>query len=212
MAKIGKATDSIDLKHNLKPNTVLRYNENFTHSDYLAVAYLQAELESTDPSTQNGAVIVNPSTGAILCLASNHFPRGVVESKERWEKPLKYSYVEYAERNVIFEAARLGVSTQGMVMYCPWFACADCARAIIQAGIKTVYGHQDIIDLGNKLNPSWNATIAIANQMLDEAGIERKYVVGKIGPTVNFRIKTNNDSQETPYRPKIRLSGQVFEM
>ena len=146
--------------------------------DYLKLAYETAMKYSTDPSTQNGAVLVSPE-GKILSVAANHFPKGVQESKERWERPLKYSFVEHAERNVIYKAARDGFKTEGATMYCPFFACADCGRAIIQAGIKKVVGHT--IPEEAATHEAWLATIDVALQMFKEAGIEYEYIRQSIG-------------------------------
>lgn len=150
---------------------------------HLRYAYQIAAEQSTDPSTQNGAVLVTfnhcPSPqGLVLISAANHFPRGVEETHIRWDRPLKYSYVEHAERNVIFAAARCGIITEGLTMYVPWFACADCARAIIQAGISEVVGHKAIFD---KTMERWKDTIAVAHGMLTEAGVRFRMLEGELG-------------------------------
>lgn len=148
------------------------------HIDYLKIAYQTALDFSTDKSTQNGAVLVS-SEGEFMCAAANHFPRGVQESEERWQRPLKYKYVEHAERNVIYAAARLGLKTENATMYCPFFACADCGRAIIQAGISRVIGHVVLDDAAT--HEAWLETIEIALQMLDESGVKYEYVEEKLG-------------------------------
>ena len=94
-------------------------------------------LRSPDPSTQNAAVIMQSNDCIIpATLSVNKFPRGVLYEPERWERPIKYSYIEHAERNAIYAAARLGIPTAEKTLVCPWAACADCARAIIQSGIS----------------------------------------------------------------------------
>ncbi len=164
--------------------------------EYLKLAYTVAMVNSTDPSTQNGAVIVSepreeasrPGYFAREFIESaNFFPSGVKESEERWTRPLKYKFVEHAERNVIYLAAKVGFKTQGATMYVPWFACADCARAIIQAGIVEVVGHDYP---PHKEQSSWKESIEIADQMLLEAGVKFRRIPG------NFNIK-------------IRFNGQV---
>lgn len=146
----------------------------------LLEAYHYAYLHSTDPSTQNGAILWDPIKKKVVVEAANHFPDGVKESDARWERPLKYSYVEHAERNVIFKAARYGIQTTGLIMYVPWFACADCARAIIQSGIEEVVGHKDINDKMVIDHPKWKETVDIAYEMLTEAGIKFRHIEGKI--------------------------------
>jgi dCMP deaminase len=157
------------------------------------MAYRIAENLSTDPSTQNGAILVNPHTGFIVSHGANHFPRCVKETPERWERPLKYSYVEHAERNCIYLAAQMGVPTNGIIMYCPWFACADCARAIIQAGIAEVVGHDYNQDGSVGSSSRWTDSVEIGDQMLTEAGVKFRRLPGKIGGV------------------KIRFNGGILE-
>lgn len=146
--------------------------------EYLRIAYRTAQGMSNDPSTQNGAILVDPRTGQVRVRAANRFPEGVVESYERWQKPLKLQFVEHAERNAIYAAAKQGIRTDGLTMYCPWFACADCARGIIQAGIKKVVGHN--LSLHYK-RVDWQASVDLAITMLKEAGIETSYCSGAVG-------------------------------
>lgn len=146
--------------------------------DYLRYAYAVASECSTDPNTQNGAILISPKDGMPVAQAANHFPYGVEEKEERWEKPLKYRFVEHAERNVIYKAARYGVSTFGLIMYCPWFSCADCARAIVQSGIAEVIGHNLEI---HKTQTHWLEEIKIAEEILTEGGVKFKRVNGKVG-------------------------------
>jgi dCMP deaminase len=152
-----------------------------TDRKWLRYAYDVAGDLSTDPSTQNAAVLVDMEHlpgGFVLLAAANCFPRGVQETPERWERPLKYSYVEHAERNAIYAAAYQGVETRGLTMYVPWFACSECARAIIQAGISEVVGHKAIFD---RTMARWKDTITVAHGMLTEAGVKFRMVDGEIG-------------------------------
>lgn len=153
----------------------------------LSQAYTYAAGSSTDPSSQNGAVIVD-SDGKLLSKGANHFPRDVKELPERWERPLKYQFVEHSERNAIYTAARLGHKTQGCTMYVNWYACADCARAIIQAGIVEVVGHQDMAD---GTPDHWKESVRIGLLMLEEAGVKCRYVKGKIFKGEVFSIRFN---------------------
>lgn len=148
---------------------------------FLKTAYEYAAEFSTDPSTQNGAVLVKD--GNMVVAAANHFPRNIKESPERWERPLKYSYVEHAERNAIYLAAKKGIGTEGVTMYCPWFACDNCARAIIQSGISEVVGLQR----PNDLTPDhWKDSIKVAIDMLTESGIKMRWIPGRVGVKLRF--------------------------
>lgn len=151
-------------------------------------AYIQAAA-SPDPSTQNGAALVathpaRPGGGIVIAdtWSVNRFPDGVAYLPERWERPLKYAIIEHAERNSIFAAARSGISTDGLVMVCPWAACADCARAIIQAGITSLVTHRQAHDRSPQ---SWRDSIAVAFEMLDEAGVSVQMIDAVLdAPTV----------------------------
>lgn len=142
---------------------------------YLKMAY-QVATQSPDPSTQNGAVIV--STTGVVVSACNKFPTRVKSTPERLERPLKYEFIEHAERGAVYEAARLGVSAQGGTMYVPWFACSDCARAIICAGISRVVGHKKMAD---GTPERWKESIKNALIMLEESGVQTELYDGDIG-------------------------------
>jgi dCMP deaminase len=136
--------------------------------EYIWLAYRYASTHSDDPSTHNGAVLV-PVDGSLI-YGTNHLPCGVKKTPDRLERPKKYAYMEHAERDVILQAARRGIKTEGATLYVPWYACADCARAIIEAGIKRVVGHKQMFD---KTPERWKASIADGDVMLDEAGVMR---------------------------------------
>jgi dCMP deaminase len=172
---------------------------------YLKKAYEYAAEHSTDPSTQNGAIIlgevskepprIHPESKYIqeyipvidvIGIGANHFPRGVQEKPERWERPAKYSWVEHAERNAVFDAAKRGNKTDGAIMICPWFACHDCGRAIIQAGIKEVIGHDSPL---HKTQPGWEKSIEIADTMFREAGVKFSRIEGHFGVKIRFAGK-----------------------
>lgn len=154
---------------------------------YLKMAFENAREWGTDPSTQNGAVIVeydNLLEGDwVIGQGANHFPEGVKETKLRWERPLKYAFVEHAERNAIYAAVREGQCTEGATMYCPWYACSDCARAIIQAGIKEVVGHKKCFDLTPE---HWKESIANAFLMFEEAGVVTRTIDEEMGVSIRF--------------------------
>lgn len=150
--------------------------------ELLGLAYQIAAEESDDPSTQNGAILVNQD-GCVLAGAANMFPYGVNKTPERLQKPLKLAFMEHAERNVILWAARRGLGTAGLTMYCPWFACADCARAIVLAGIYEVVGHDFPLHYSR---PEWQESINRGNEILDEGGVKHRLVSGEVGVEILF--------------------------
>ncbi len=75
--------------------------------EYLKEAYKFAAANSTDQSTQIGAILVDGS-GIPVAWGANHFPKGVEETYERLQRPAKYLYVAHAELEAILDAARKG--------------------------------------------------------------------------------------------------------
>lgn len=100
-------------------------------------------MRSKDPNTQIGCVIVGPAH-EIRSTGYNSFPRGIRDDvPERRQRPAKYLWMEHAERNAIYNAARAGTSTEGCTIYIDIMPCMDCARAIVQAGIREVVVSQE---------------------------------------------------------------------
>ena len=110
----------------------------------MAVAMLSAE-RSKDDSTQVGACIVNEDN-RILSMGYNGMPTGCSDDVMPWERegePLeqKYMYVCHAELNAILNND--GGSLKGARIYTTLFPCNECAKAIIQSGIKEVVYYSD---------------------------------------------------------------------
>lgn len=127
---------------------------------------------SKDKSTQTSAVIIDPESNSILSIGYNGFPRGVNDQvEERYDRPLKYKYTEHAERNAIYNAARNGIKLKGSVMYLQWYPCCDCARAIIQSGISTLFCGKPNFD-----DERWGEDFKITEVLLREGGIQVNYI------------------------------------
>lgn len=149
---------------------------NDGYANIMRAAY-EVALGSPDPSTQNGALIVNEvmisKSGhigfEILARGCNTFTKGMESTPERLERPLKYSFVEHAERNCVFDAATQGVVCTGKTMICPWAACVDCARAIVQSGLRKLVRHKAASDRSPE---RWLESIALADEILLASGIE----------------------------------------
>ena len=125
---------------------------------------------SKDPSTQVGAVVTGPDH-RIRATGYNGFASGVTESPDRTtNRDLKLLYTEHAERNAIYSAARAGVPLDGCTLYvCGLPPCADCARAIIQAGIVAV------VTLPGAYPERWRESMTAAAEMLREARVTVTY-------------------------------------
>lgn len=143
---------------------------------------LSVARQSPDPSTQNGALLATPSGRALhRTIECNRFPDGISNTPERWKRPAKYSWVEHAERNAIYAAARHGILTRGALMVCPWAACEDCARAIVQAGIATLI---TLERNDTNTNERWRASCDMGDAILAEAGVEVTFITGSWGVTL----------------------------
>jgi dCMP deaminase len=125
---------------------------------------------SKDKSRRVGCVIVGPNN-EVRATGFNGFPRGADETIEsRHDRPAKYLWTEHAERNAIYNAARSGTSLEGCRMYVGWFPCMDCARAIVQVGIKELVALQpDVAD------PQWGADFSVALELFKEANIQVRW-------------------------------------
>lgn len=130
----------------------------------------RAAQSSEDRSTQVGCVIVTRAGETIL--GANRFPAGVDRAvEERHARPEKYLWIEHAERNAIYEAAREGISLAGARIGLTWFPCMDCARAIVQAGIvELVALRPDFSDA------RWQFDKVLA--LLTEAGVRVVFAAG----------------------------------
>ena len=136
---------------------------------FMSMAYLVA-MKSKDPSTKVGAVIVGPDN-EIRSTGFNGLPRGMDDTLlERHEKPIKYKLYEHAERNALYNAARMGIDVNGCTIYTQGTPCVDCARGIIQSGIKKL-----VVDLfwdKDDNRKEWVESMAYARAMLKECGVE----------------------------------------
>lgn len=109
---------------------------------FMGVAILSG-MRSKDPNTQVGACIVSPDN-KILSMGYNGFPMGCSDDEFPWAREgvdNKYYYTTHSELNAILNYR--GGSLEGAKMYVSLFPCNECAKAIIQAGIKTVIYDSD---------------------------------------------------------------------
>lgn len=133
---------------------------------FMGVAYLSA-MRSKDPGTQVGACIVSPSN-KILSMGYNGFPIGCSDDEFPWNReqpnPLenKYFYSTHSELNAILNYR--GGSLEGCKMYVTLFPCNECAKAIIQSGIRSiVYDCDKYAD---------TPAVRASKRMLTTAGVE----------------------------------------
>lgn len=139
-----------------------------------------AAARSTDRSRKTGAVIVDPGRNdQLVAVGWNQFPPGISDLEPRHQRPAKYKWTEHAERNAIYRAAADGRATKGCTMALSWYPCADCARAIIQAGITDLLAVEP-----DWRDERWKEDFAVANNMLAEGGVVTYFVAGRHAPRV----------------------------
>ena len=125
---------------------------------------------SKDPSKKIGAVAVGDQR-QILAQGYNGFPRGISDADERYDnREEKYKLVVHAEMNVIYNASYNGVSLNGSTLYVHGLpVCSDCAKGVIQVGIKRVVMPSQ--DIPEHWEQSWQKT----KEMFNEAGIKWEF-------------------------------------
>ena len=136
---------------------------------FMGVALLAAQ-RSKDPSTQVGACIIDGDK-RILSTGYNGFPKGCSDDEYPWNRDeslgeTKYQYVVHAELNAILNAS--GKSLSGATVYVGLFPCHECAKAIIQSGIK------EVIYLSDKYHDTPSMTAS--RKMLDSAGVKYRQI------------------------------------
>ena len=139
---------------------------------YMEIAYAVSKL-SKDPSTQVGALVLGAS-GEVRSLGYNGAPRGCrADEDERFlTRPEKYFWSSHAELNAITNAARVGTPLEGSSIIVTHPPCMDCARAIVQAGIKAVYCPKPNIEFRDR----WHEHMVRTNALFKECGVEYNWI------------------------------------
>ncbi|MGI6713981.1 MAG: deoxycytidylate deaminase [Bacilli bacterium] len=145
---------------------------------FMGIAVLSS-MRSKDPETQVGAVVVD-AENKIVSVGYNGMPIGVDDDRLSWTRgeglESKYLYVCHAEFNAILNA-RNGTALKGCKIYVSLFPCNECAKAIIQAGIKEiVYADDKYAD---------SVSILASKRMLDMAGVKYRQYQGTL-PKITY--------------------------
>ncbi|MDY3660051.1 MAG: dCMP deaminase family protein [Bulleidia sp.] len=164
-------------------DNVLTWDEYF-----MGLAHLSA-LRSKDPNTQVGAAIVDENH-RVVSVGYNGFPTGVSDDEFPWSREggvltSKYAFVVHAELNAILNSQR---SVRGCTIYVSLFPCNECAKAIIQSGIKKIVYESD------KYN-GVDTNIA-SKRMLKAAGVELVRISNTISIQVEKKINEESSSNE----------------
>ena len=145
-------------------------NEDKIKKFYL-LASIQAQLFSKDPSKKVCALFIAPESHQILSAGYNGLPRKIKETEERWDKPKKYNYIVHAEKNGIYNACRNGVSLKDSICIVTFFPCSECARALIQVGVKTIISSYPDID-----HVKYGESFKYSVEMFSEVGIHLIFI------------------------------------
>ena len=157
----------------------MKRQDYISWDEYFMGVALLAARRSKDPSTQVGACIVSPEK-IIISTGYNGLPNGCSDDEYPWGREgeeTKYPYVVHAELNAILNAN--GRDLRGSKLFVALFPCNECAKAIIQAGIKTlVYESDKYSD-----TPSTRAS----KRMLNAAGV-RYYQYNATGRKIEYHV------------------------
>ena len=137
----------------------MKRSDYISWDEYFMGVAILAGMRSKDPSTQVGACIVD-NDNKILSQGYNGLPRGCSDDEFPWDREgdmleTKYPYVVHAELNAILNSR--GTSLVGSKIYVALFPCNECAKAIIQSGIKEVvylsdkYADTDIVKASKRM-------------------------------------------------------------
>lgn len=164
-----------DVKRSSKRTDYISWDEYF-----MGVAMLAA-MRSKDPNTQVGACIVS-ETNKILSMGYNGFPIGCSDDEFPWGREgepydNKYFYTTHSELNAILNYR--GGSLEGSRLYVTLFPCNECAKAIIQAGIRTVVYNS------NKYGDT--PAVRASRRMFEAAGVEC-YQYQKTGRKISIEL------------------------
>lgn len=134
---------------------------------YMEIANATARL-SKDTSTQVGAVVLG-KFNEVRSLGYNGAPRGssADEDDRTLVRPEKYFWMSHAELNALTNAARVGIPLEGSTILVTHPPCMDCARAIVQAGIKEVVTVRPSAEFVSR----WQDHISRALRLFDECGV-----------------------------------------
>lgn len=152
-----------------------------TWDEYFMGVSKLSGMRSKDPSTQVGACIVSEDN-KILSMGYNGFPRGCSDDSFPWEREgeeleTKYPYVTHSELNAILNYR--GGSLEGAKIYVSLFPCHECAKAMIQCGIKTLVYDSD--------KYAETPSVKASKKMLDAAGV-KYYQYTKANRTIQLEL------------------------
>ena len=160
----------------MKREHVLSWDEYF-----MGLAHLSA-MRSKDPSTQVGAVIVDQEH-KVVGIGYNGLPIGCSDDEFPWDREggmleTKYAFVVHAELNAILNSTR---DLHGCTLYVSLFPCNECAKAIIQSGIRKIVYEDDKYAAADN--------VIASKKMLNAGGVE----LVRLGKRVQLNVDVITD-------------------
>ena len=160
----------------MKREHVLSWDEYF-----MGLAHLSA-MRSKDPSTQVGAVIVDQEH-KVVGIGYNGLPIGCSDDEFPWDREggmleTKYAFVVHAELNAILNSTR---DLHSCTLYVSLFPCNECAKAIIQSGIRKIVYEDDKYAAADN--------VIASKKMLNAAGVE----LVRLGKRVQLNVDVITD-------------------
>lgn len=154
---------------------------------FMAIAKLSA-MRSKDPSTQVGACIVSDKN-RILSIGYNGAPNGYNDDLFPWDRegdPLdtKYMYVVHAERNAVLNYRGSRSELENAKIYVDLFPCNECAKEIIQAGIKEVVYLKDEFK-------AYQEQVVASKRMFDACGVKYRKLIMEDDKQIAIDLEKN---------------------
>lgn len=139
-------------------------------------AVYELAKRSDDTSTKNGAIMCRERWN--IAHGFNYVLEEFKHNPASYDRPLKYSVTEHAERAVIYDAVTNGVSVRGATLVANWVACPDCARAIALCGVADVVCHKECMD---RTPERWRDMVDLGIEILERRGVRVIQWSGKLG-------------------------------
>ena len=186
---LNKKEKTQEDKPKKEENNLDKKRQNYISWDdyFMGVAFLSG-MRSKDPSTQVGACIVNKKN-RIVATGYNGMPNGISDDDLSWARDRtkypsqldrKYPYVCHAEMNAIVN--KNSASVKDCSIYVSLFPCNECAKLIIQSGIKQIYYYSDKHNYKDETKAS--------KKMLEKAKIECKQVIPNNNEPIQIDFKS----------------------
>lgn len=165
-------------------NKIDKKEEYLNWEEYFMASAMLASMRSKDPSTGVGACIVNKDN-IKLSEGYNGTPVGWNDNDFPWKREgnfldTKYAFVVHSEANAITHCIGQGISLRGAKIYVTLFPCNECAKLIVQSGIK------EVIYLSDKYADT-DITIA-SKRIFDECGVGYEQLVPNKEITLTLKL------------------------